>query len=249
VLDYYQAIAQKQYDQAYGLWAEGGAASGQTRTAFEQGYANTSGLSVLLDRATVSGDAVTVPITILSVLNQSEQTQQPQRFEGTYTLRQEAGGWRIASANIAEGDASAEPPASTGDALRVMQAYEQAIDEGNYPRAYTYWESNGTASQQSYTVFVQGFARTDSVTLATGQARTDAAAGSVYTEVPVVVLGQQSDGKEQSFCGTYRLRRANVPPFDRFGWRINSASILKLENTELDSDTIQRLLAGQCAAR
>jgi len=151
---------------------------------------------VVLDRATVSGDAVTVPITILSVLNRSDQTQQPQRFAGTYTLRQEAGGWRIASAKIAEGDAVAEPPASTADALLVLQAYEQAIDEANYPRAYTYWESNGTASQQSYTVFVQGFARTESVTLATGQARTDAAAGSVYTEVPVVVLGQQRDGKE-----------------------------------------------------
>jgi hypothetical protein len=74
VLDYSNAIAQKRYDQAYGLWAEGGAASGQTLSEFEQGYANTAGLSVLLDRATVSGDAVTVPITILSVLNQSDQT-------------------------------------------------------------------------------------------------------------------------------------------------------------------------------
>ncbi len=63
VLDYYNAIAQKHYDQAYGLWAEGGAASGQTRSEFEQGYANTAGLSVLLDRATVSGEAVTLPIT------------------------------------------------------------------------------------------------------------------------------------------------------------------------------------------
>jgi hypothetical protein len=249
VLDYYIAIAQKQYDLAYGLWAQNGAASGQTRAEFQQGYANTAGLSVLLDRATVSGDTVTVPITILSVLNQSDQTQQPQRFSGTYTLRQEAGGWRIANATIAGGDASAEPPASTGDALRVLQAYEQAIDEGNYSRAYTYWENNGTASQQSYTVFVQGFGSTDSVTLAIGPAQTNAAAGSVYTEVPVVILGQQRDGSRQSFCGTYRLRRANVPPFDTFGWRINSASILKLENAELDSDTIQRLLAGQCAAR
>jgi hypothetical protein len=246
VLDYYQAIAQKQYDQAYGLWAQNGAASGQTRTEFEQGYANTAQLSVLLDRATLSGDAVTVPITILSVLNQSDQTQ---RFSGTYTLRQEAGGWRIASANVAEDDAAAEPPASTGDALRLLQAYYQAIDEGNYPHAYTYWENNGTASQQSYAVFAQGFAATDSVRLATGQARSDAAAGSVYTEVPVVVSSQQRDGKKQSFCGTYRLRRANVPPFDTFGWRINSASILKLENTELDKDTVEWLLAGQCMAK
>jgi len=249
VLDYYHAIAQKHDDQAYGLWAEGGAASGQTLPQFEQGYAKTAGLSVLLDRATVSGDAVTVPITILSVLNHSDQTQQPQRFSGTYTLRQEGGGWRIASANVAQGDASAEPPASTGDALRVVQAYYQALDEGNYPRAYTYWENNGTASQQSYTVFVQGFASTDSVTLATGQARTNAAAGSAYTEVPVVVLGQQRDGSRQSFCGTYRLRRANVPPFDTFGWRIESASTLQTPNIEPGSDIVQQLLNGRCAAR
>jgi hypothetical protein len=204
---------------------------------------------VVLDRATVSGDAVTVPITILSVLNRSDQTQQPQRFAGTYTLRQEAGGWRIASAKIAEGDAVAEPPASTGDALLVLQAYEQAIDEGNYPRAYTYWESNGTASQQSYTVFVQGFTTTDSVTLATGQARTNAAAGSVYAEVPVVVFPQQRDGSRESFCGTYRLRRANVPPFDMFGWRINSAATLQTPTIEPGSDTVQQLLNGRCAAR
>ena len=249
VLDYYTAIAQKQYDQAYGLWAQNSAASGQTRIQFEQGYANTAGLSVLLDRANVSGDAVTVPITILLVLNQSDQTQQPQRFTGTYTLRQEAGGWGIASATSAEADAAAEPPASTDDALRVLQAYYQAIDEGNYPRAYKYWESNGTASQQSYTVFVHGFASAGRVTLATGQARTNAAAGSAYTEVPVVVLGQQRDGKVQSFCGSYRLRRANVPPFDTFGWRINSASTLQAPIIEPSSDAVQQLLNGRCAAR
>jgi hypothetical protein len=131
----------------------------------------------------------------------------------------------------------------------VVQAYEQAIDEGNYPRAYTYWENNGTASQQSYTMFVQGFASTDRVTLATGQARTDAAAGSVYTELPVVVVGQQRDGKEQSFYGTYRLRRANLPPFDTFGWRIESAATLQTPNIEPGSDTVVQWLNGQCAAR
>lgn len=104
-----------------------------------------------------------------------------------------------------------------GDALRVLQAYYQAIDAGNYPRAYTYWEGNGTASQQSHSVFVQGFASIDRVTLATGPAKINAAAGSAYTEVPVVVLVQQRDGSRQSFCGNYRLRRANVSPFDTFG--------------------------------
>ena len=145
---------------------------------------------MLLDRATVSGDAVTVPITILSVLNNSDQTQQPQRFEGTYTLRQEAGSWHIASANIDESDAVAEPPASTGDALRVLQAYYQAIDGANYPRAYiVLGKQRSRASQQSYSVFVMALPRPTGSLKMVGQAQINGAAGSVYTEVPVVVLG------------------------------------------------------------
>jgi len=193
--------------------------------------------------------AVVVPSTILSVLNQPNQDQKPQRFTGTYNLSREGESWRIVRANITETDAAAEPPAGTGDALQLVQAYYQAIGDANYPRAYSYWEHNGQASQQSYTVFVQGFAETDKVALTMGQAQTNGAAGSAYTEVPVVVVAQQRDGSRQSFCGHYTLRRTNVPPFDTFGWRIYSASILKLENAKLDNDTIQRLLAGQCAAR
>jgi hypothetical protein len=249
VLDYYNAIVQKQYDQAYRLWAQNGAARAQTRAEFEQGYANTAGVSVLLDKASASGGAVTVPATILAVENQADQSQKPQRFAGTYTLRQESGGWRIAGAQIAAADAAAEPPTGTGDALQVLQSYYQAIDDANYPRAYTEWENNGQASQQSFSAFAQGFAETDSVMLTTGQAQTNGAAGSIYADIPVVVIAQQRDGSQQSFCGTYTLRRANVPPFDTFGWRIYSAAILQLENVQLDDATIQRLLSGQCAAR
>jgi hypothetical protein len=249
VLDYYNAIVQKQYDAAYGLWAQNGMASGQTRAEFEQGYAGTVGVSVLLDKPAASPNTIIVPSTILSVLNQSNQDQKPQRFTGSYTLSREGESWRIVRATITETDAAAGPPASTGDALQLVQAYYQAINVGNYPRAYSYWENNGQASQQSYTVFVQGFAQTDKIALTVGQARTNGAAGSAYTEVPVVVVAQQQDGSRRSFCGHYTLRRTNVPPFDTFGWRIEQASILKLEHAALDNTTIQRLLAGQCAAR
>ena len=75
--------------------------------------------------------------------------------------------------------------------------------------------------------------------------RTNAAAGSAYTQVPVVVLGQQRDGSRQSFCGTYRLRQATMPPFDTFGWRINSAATLQTPNIEPGSDTVPQLLNGR----
>ena len=248
VIDYYSALAQKQYDQAYGLWAQNGASSGQSRAEFEQGYANTAGISVLLDSATAGDGSVTVPITILAVENQADQSQKPQRFAGTYALRQEAGNWRIAGAQIAA-DASAEPPAGVGDALQVLQNYYAAINSRNYPRAYSYWENNGAASKQSYMAFAQGFAETDRVSVTVGKAQTGGAAGSTYSDIPVVVIAEQRDGSRHSFCGTYTLRRVNVPPFDTFGWRIYNASILQLENVQLDDATIQRLLAGQCAAR
>src|SRR5262245_57803222 len=60
VLDYYNAIGQKHYDTAYGLWAQNGMASGQTRAEFEQGYAGTATLSVLLDKPAASPNAVIV---------------------------------------------------------------------------------------------------------------------------------------------------------------------------------------------
>jgi hypothetical protein len=65
----------------------------------------------------------------------------------------------------------------------------------------------------------------------------------------VVVFPQQRDGSGQSFCGTYRLRLANVPPFDTFGWRINSAATFQTPTVEPGSDTVQQLLNGRCAAR
>jgi hypothetical protein len=204
---------------------------------------------VLLDQATVSGDSVTVPATILSVRNLPDQRQESQRFAGTYSLQFAGGVWRIVSATIAAADAGSAPPAGTADGPDVVKAYYQAINDKNYPRAYTYWDDSGTASHQGYAEFALGFAKTAQVDLVVGQARTEGAAGSLYSQVPVVVFARQSDGARQAFCGTYTLHRANVPPFDSFGWRIASAATLEVADVQPDSELVQTLLNGQCAAR
>ncbi|NNJ13725.1 hypothetical protein EKD04_025705 [Chloroflexales bacterium ZM16-3] len=249
ILDYYDAIGQQRYDQAYLLWAQGGAASGQTAAAFAQGHAGTAGISVLLDRATASADSVTVPITIFSVENQSDQSQQAQRFDGSYTLALESGSWKIAGATIAATDAASPPIAAVADGLSLVQAYYQAINDQNYPRAYTLWAQNGAASEQSYAAFAQGFAQTVQVDLTAGSIQTSGAAGSIYAQLPVVIFAHQRDGSTQPYCGTYTLRRTNVPPFDSFGWRIQSAGLLAVADVAPGSDLIQQLLGGQCAAR
>ena len=246
VLDYYQAIANRAHERAYHLWERDGAASGQTLDQFQQGYADTAGVSVRLDSPSASGDAVSVPIAITSIVNRAGQEQLVQHFRGTYTLRQGAGGWRIASASIAAFDAGAEPPADVADPVALLQAYYAAIGARDYPRAYTYWSNNGAGSQQTYAQFAQGFASTASSAIATGTWQPGGAAGSTYAEVPAVIVATQSDGSQRSFCGTYTLRRLNVPPFDQLGWRIEQAAIAPSASVRLGSDQAQRLLANGC---
>lgn len=248
VLDYYAAIDRQDYAQAYLMWADEGRASGQTGAEFAQGFSNTTRISVLLDKATVSVNSATVPITILSVLQETDGSEQAQRFSGTYTLGSPGDGWQFVGATITE-EAGSEPPAETGDVLGLLQAYFQAINDRNYPRAYTFWEDNGAASQQDYTAFVQGFIQTVRVELVVGEVRSEGAAGSVYTAVPVVLFAYQQDGLRKAFCGTYELRRSNLPPFEGMGWRLFSAGILEISDVRPGSDLVQALLNGQCAAR
>ena len=145
--------------------------------------------------------------------------------------------------------ATAAQPAAVADGLSVVQAYYQAISAQDYPQAYTYWAQDGAASGQAYATFAQGFAQTTKVDLVVGPAQTNGAAGSIYAELPVVIFAQQRDGSTQSFCGTYTLRRANVPPFDSFGWRIMSAATLQVADVQPGSDLVQQLLGGRCASR
>jgi hypothetical protein len=246
VLDYYAAIRERAYERAYGLWAEGGTASGQTLDQFAQGFADTAGVDVRLSAASASAGAVSVPITITSVVNRANQDQLVQHFRGTYTLRNGASGWQIARANIAAFDAGRQPPADTADPLAVLNGYYAAINARDFARAYTYWSDNGTASQQTFTQFSQGFATTDRVQIATGQPQVGAAAGSAYAEVPIVVGATERDGSQQTFCGSYTLRRTNVPPFDQFGWRIYSAAVAPAAGMTFGSNPAKQLLDNAC---
>src|SRR6266545_6633120 len=67
VLDYYTAIEQKKFDDAYRLWANNGAASGQTLDQFKQGFANTAGVSLQLGtpKSGAGTSAVEVPVMLI----------------------------------------------------------------------------------------------------------------------------------------------------------------------------------------
>jgi heat shock protein HslJ len=114
----------------------------------------------------------------------------------------------------------------------VLKSYYQAINEKQYQRAYSYWESPFGSLEQ----FSRGFADTLGVRLLVEPApRIEGAAGSLYAEVPTVVVARSTGGRERIFAGCYVLRKSNVQR-DSEAWHIHKASLSPLlANTKISS--------------
>jgi hypothetical protein len=115
------------------------------------------------------------------------------------------------------------------NAVRVLQDYYSAIDRQDYRQAYLAWDGEGTASQQSFEQFKQGFENTASTAVSVGEpGELDSAAGSIYIEIPVTISAITQDGTEQEFRGSYVLRKANRVPGStatQRQWHLYSADI------------------------
>lgn len=249
ILAYYNNINQKEYEASYRLWANNGAASGQTLAQFTAGFTQTVQVDIQLGEPTAAADsAVTVPLTILSVVNTPGSTtgQTIEQYQGTYMLVPNTGGWHITSAQIAASSGTL-PPATLATPESALQGYYAAIDQHALAQAFTYWSGNGQASQQTFEQFATGYAHTASATIALGKGQGQGAAGSVYTDIPSVVHATTSDGSQQTFCGTYTLRRSNVPPFDKLGWHIEGAKIAAHAYVAPGSPEEQQLLVNGCS--
>jgi hypothetical protein len=111
VRDYYAAINAGSFGRAYGLWSDGGNASGQTPQQFADGFADTAGVSVQIDApgrvdAAAGSRYIEVPVAI----NAQQRDGTVRRYVGAYTLRRGVAGdasaeqqpWRITSADIRE---------------------------------------------------------------------------------------------------------------------------------------------------
>ena len=233
VLDYFYAINQRDYARAYGIWERRGAASGQTFEEFAQGYADTGQVSVLLGTPSLQGTGarrqVVVPVTLISIANLPDYTQSVQRYQGTYILRPAeasgASGWEIAVAGVAEGAAAPLPPVDVADPTTLLRSYFDAINRREFARAYSYWNHLGQSSQQSFAQFEQGFATTKQVKVDLGTPQENAGAGNVWADVPVTIVATQDDGSTRVDTATYTAHRANIPPFDQLGWRIEGAKV------------------------
>lgn len=124
-------------------------------------------------------------------------------------------------------DAPAAEPTPEA-AVAVLRDYYEAINSGDFGRAYILWSDEGRASGQSLQQFASGFADTTGVSVEMqAPGRVDAAAGSRYIEVPVTITATHRDGSQHRLVGKYVLRRAVVDgatPEQR-AWRIASADL------------------------
>src|SRR6185437_12487561 len=88
-------------------------------------------------------------------------------------------------------------------AASLVRSFYNAVNRQEYARAYTYFGAN---PPQPYSSFVNGYAGTAFVTVATGAAISDGAAGSIYYTLPVAIDARQSNGTHKQFAGCYVTR-------------------------------------------
>ncbi|HEY9640562.1 MAG TPA: hypothetical protein V6C57_08760 [Coleofasciculaceae cyanobacterium] len=110
IQDYYNAIAHRNYKQAYLAWDGEGAASQQSFEQFKQGFADTASTAVAVgEPGRLDGAAgssyIEIPVTVTATTTAGTQ----QRFRGSYVLRRvndvpgstvEQRQWHLYSANI-----------------------------------------------------------------------------------------------------------------------------------------------------
>jgi hypothetical protein len=103
--------------------------------------------------------------------------------------------------------AIAAPPAYLDDrstATALVRSFYNAINRHEYARAYTYF--GDSAAPQPYATFAAGYADTAAVTVATGTASSDGAAGSIYYTLPVAIDAVSTGGTHKQFAGCYTTR-------------------------------------------
>jgi hypothetical protein len=128
--------------------------------------------------------------------------------------------------------------------VRLLASYYNAIDLGEYSRAWAYWEN---PPDSSFEEFAEGFAGTASVMLVVHPpTRSEGAAGSVYVAVPALLSATNTDGSQHNFVGCFVARRLNVgrPGVEQEWWLFDATLQCSQEN-----GTDVTVLDGVCDAR
>ena len=96
------------------------------------------------------------------------------------------------------------------DPASLLGSYYNAITLGDYPRAYSYWES--APGNQTEAQFATGFADTLSAqVLVREPIFEDAGAGNVHASIPTLVIANRKNGTQAYFAGCFITHKTNVP--------------------------------------
>jgi len=108
---------------------------------------------------------------------------------------------------LASAPAFAAEPSYLDDrstAASLVNSYYNAVNRHEYARAYTYFGPNG--GPKPYSDFAEGYQDTEHVSVLTGAAQSDGAAGSIYYTIPVAIDAVTDDGRHRQFAGCYVTR-------------------------------------------
>lgn len=123
--------------------------------------------------------------------------------------------------------------------VTMLASFYNAVDAKDYERAFGYWESPPSGLE----AFARGYRDTLKIRLLVQPpTRVEGAAGSVYAEVPTVIIARQRNGSERIFSGCYVARRNNQGSSGEATWRIYKASLSPIASAA----SIPRLLAQAC---
>jgi hypothetical protein len=124
----------------------------------------------------------------------------------------------------------------------LVASYYNAINRQEYQRAYNYWEN----PPSTYTAFAHGFADTAHVQVIVQPPTTiSGAAGSLYVEVPVVLVANHYSGNIQTYAGCFVTRKSNLTPPDApvvDVWHLYQAQLSLVRN----NSSVPTLLAQGC---
>ncbi len=127
----------------------------------------------------------------------------------------------------ADGTATSSEP-TPADAIAVLRQYFSALATRDFARAHGLWSDEGRASGQTLDQFSASFALAKSIDAQVGEpGAVDAAAGSRFIEIPVVLRTTQADGSVRTQAGRIVLRRTVVDGASaaQRAWRISSMDL------------------------
>ncbi|HYY97786.1 MAG TPA: META domain-containing protein [Pyrinomonadaceae bacterium] len=167
------------------------------------------------------------------------------RFElsgGRLTIFQGDGRGSLNFTSGPAAEAAGERYENLSSPVTLLASFYDAVNSKDYERAFHYWETPPGNLQD----FARGYADTAGVRLIVEPpTRVEGAAGSLYSEVPVVLVARGHDGGERVFAGCYVTRKSNLLPTDVPKvevWRIHSAKVSPVA----PDISISKLLAQAC---